>query len=69
MTKENTPDNNPESMSSIDNDFENIEDIQEMFEQPLFDGEEKEGQINDITEEFKRGYKLYNFRRPDKFSK
>ncbi len=69
MTKENTPDNNPENMSSIDNDFENIEDIQEMFEQPLFDSEEKEGQINDITEEFKRGYKLYNFRRPDKFSK
>lgn len=25
--------------------------------------------IEDISEEFKKGYKLYNFRRPDKFSK
>lgn len=30
---------------------------------------EDELEESDISEEFKRGYKLYNFRRPDKFSK
>lgn len=42
--------------------------IQDIFEQPIFD-DDLDSKINDISEEFKRGYKLYNFRRPDKFSK
>jgi len=34
-----------------------------------FDGNSENGIENTISEDFKRGAKLYNFRRPDKFSK
>jgi len=38
------------------------------LDQPLSDGAPKEGPTEHVTHE-KRNYKLYNFRRPDKFSK
>ena len=61
-------DNNIENSNS-GTDFANAEDIQDIFEQPIFETEDKDSQAGDISEEFRRGYKLYNFRRPDKFSK
>lgn len=42
--------------------------MQDIFEQPNFE-DDADSKANEISEEFKRGYKLYNFRRPDKFSK
>ncbi|MBR2386375.1 flagellar motor switch protein FliM [bacterium] len=69
MDENQLPDDNNIESSSSEKDFTNAEDIQDIFEQPIFDTEEKDSQSSDISEEFRRGYKLYNFRRPDKFSK
>jgi len=56
---------------SLDGDMTEEEEaaIQDMFEQPVFETDEVEIEVSTISREFKRGYKLYNFRRPDKFSK
>ena len=41
----------------------------DLYQEDLAALEEESALIEEISEEFKKGYKLYNFRRPDKFSK
>lgn len=54
---QNQADNNPLNDNPVDG-----QDILGSYESDL-------DFVEDISEEFKKGYKLYNFRRPDKFSK
>ena len=60
-----------EVVINLDGDMTQEEEaaIQNMFEQPVFESDDVDTEITTISREFKRGYKLYNFRRPDKFSK
>ena len=56
----------------IDNneDIKNEENLMSTdIEDDIVDASEYSSAIDDITEDYKKGYKLYNFRRPDKFSK
>ena len=48
-----------EQYREIDNSYENLD----------YDDILSQDEMQDLNEEFKKGYKLYNFRRPDKFSK
>ena len=48
---------------------EEAENNPEINQEDLAALEEESALIEEISEEFKKGYKLYNFRRPDKFSK
>lgn len=60
-----------EVLISLEGDMTQEEEaaIQNMFEKPVFESDDVDTEISTISREFKRGYKLYNFRRPDKFSK
>lgn len=67
LSKSNLPMDVPYDENVLD--IENGQVVEDIFEQPNFNPEDPDSQMSDISEEFKRGYKLYNFRRPDKFSK
>ena len=47
----------------------NINTLDDMDDDIISDLDIYNSQLDDIADDYKKGYKLYNFRRPDKFSK